>query len=109
MTRPPCDLELLSSRASQVCIALCIALSFSHNQAGKKTGWVADAKQLANISVAHSDPRFDPVVDEISPSIQTVNVLCVPIQQGDRLIGVAQACNKADGFSAHDEEVLCAL
>lgn len=59
-------------------------------------GWVAQNAEPAIIPNARLDPRFSPEIDE-DFQFHTRSILCVPIIQGERVMGVIQALNKANG------------
>jgi PAS domain S-box-containing protein len=68
------------------------------------SGWVAQHKKPRRVSDVRNDPDYlnaDPLI---------LSELCVPILQGDRLVGVINAeSRQLDGFSQADERLLTAL
>ncbi len=73
-------------------------------------GAVAITGEIANLSDAYADPRFNPAVDRAT-GYSTHNMLCVPLSnsRGD-VVGVLQLLNKRDGnFDSEDEQLLLAL
>lgn len=73
------------------------------------SGTVAQTGEIILIDDAYSDPRFDPEVDRRS-GFRTRSILCLPMKQGDEIIGVLQLLNKKSGmFSKEDAEYLGAL
>jgi phosphoserine phosphatase RsbU/P len=74
-------------------------------------GHVAVTGQVANVSDAYQDPRFNPEIDKRT-GFRTRAVLCAPLfSHKGRLIGVIQVLNKRGGgaFSAEDETLLAAF
>lgn len=73
-------------------------------------GYVAQTGKLLNIHDAYSHPLFYRGVDE-QTGFKTRNILCFPICSEDKVIGVAQLCNKSSGFHFDkcDEEVATAF
>lgn len=71
-------------------------------------GWVAQNKQIINITNAYEDPRFNSDVD-MRTGYKTNAILSMPICNHDgEVIGVAQIINKTNGsdeFTARDVEV----
>lgn len=70
-------------------------------------GWVADNREPAIIHDVSLDERFYPQVDE-SFGFQTHTLACVPLLDGERVLGVIEAVNKTSGreFSAEDNQLL---
>lgn len=70
-------------------------------------GWTAKTGRPAVVNDVRSDPRFDSRFDE-STGFVTRSVLCVPLQFEDRVIGVLELVNKADGapFDEQDLNIL---
>ncbi|XP_046852626.1 dual 3',5'-cyclic-AMP and -GMP phosphodiesterase 11-like isoform X2 [Xenia sp. Carnegie-2017] len=71
------------------------------------TGHVATTGQTLNIPDAYNDPRFNPMVDEIS-GFTTKTILCMPILScGGEILGVVQLLNKMDNtpFNTNDENL----
>lgn len=72
-------------------------------------GWVAEHRTLANVIDPRSDLRWSDVADRIT-GYTTRNLLVAPlVAPGDRLVGVLQLLNKADGFDEFDERLLTAF
>ncbi|XP_043476114.1 cGMP-dependent 3',5'-cyclic phosphodiesterase-like isoform X3 [Leptopilina heterotoma] len=73
-------------------------------------GHVATSGKLLNIRNAYSHPLFYRGIDDVT-GFKTRNILCFPIRDEERIIGVAQLCNKMDGlyFDVFDEEVATAF
>ncbi len=70
-------------------------------------GWVADNHEAAIVQDVSSDPRFYPNVDETF-GFRTQTLACVPLLEGDRLLGVIEAVNKRTDreFSTEDYQLL---
>lgn len=60
-------------------------------------GNVAKTGRLLNIRDAYAHPLFYKGVDEMT-GFKTRNLLCFPISNEQKVIGVAQLCNKVGGF-----------
>lgn len=73
-------------------------------------GHVAQTGRLLNIHNAYQHPLFYKGIDE-QTGFKTRNILCFPICDEERVIGVAQLCNKLDGFHFDkcDEETATAF
>lgn len=72
-------------------------------------GWVAETGEPVLIQDVDSDPRFFRGADEKSEFV-TKNMLCVPVNTKEKILGVLQAINKKDGlFDEDDLEILNAL
>ena len=72
-------------------------------------GWVAENKTGIIIRDAQNDPRFFKKADKKSGFI-TQSMVCVPVLNKDRTIGVLQAINKyEDTFTKDDARLLVAL
>jgi GAF domain-containing protein len=56
-------------------------------------GWVAEHKRPLVITDVRSDPRHYPKVDEAF-GFQTRSLACVPLLDGNRVLGVLEAVNK---------------
>lgn len=69
------------------------------------SGYVAKHKTPLLIADVQKDKRFNAYFDS-KTGFQTHSVLCVPIQSVDRLIGVAQAINRAGGGSFTEEDLV---
>ena len=70
-------------------------------------GYVADTGEIANITDAYADPRFNQEIDRRT-GYRTRNMLVMPLKGRDgRVLGVLQVLNKRDGpFTFDDEEQL---
>lgn len=70
-------------------------------------GWVASNRQPQVISNVLKDDRFYPLVDETF-GFQTQTLACVPLLDGDRVLGVIEAVNKYDNnaFTPEDHDLL---
>ncbi|MGQ9627246.1 MAG: GAF domain-containing protein [Anaerolineae bacterium] len=72
-------------------------------------GWVAHHGQPQLVPDVQADPRFYRGVDEVV-GYTTKSVLCVPLKIKDRVIGVVEALNKAEGgFTSDDLRLLNSL
>ena len=72
-------------------------------------GWVAEYGQPVLVSEARQDPRFYDGIDAITSST-TRSLLCVPLWDHERIIGVVEVLNKAGGvFNRHDLRLLESL
>lgn len=70
-------------------------------------GWVADQKEPAIVQDVQKDHRFFPQVDETF-GFRTQTLACVPLLDGERVLGVIEAVNKYDQreFSPEDHLLL---
>jgi len=70
-------------------------------------GWVVEHKEPLLIPDAGEDERFYQEIDKIS-GLETKSILCVPLKAKNKLIGVLEVINKADGtpFTGEDELLL---
>ncbi len=70
-------------------------------------GWVAANKRPKVVHDVHADPSFYPAVDE-TIGFQTRSLTCVPLLDGERVVGVIEAINKASDreFSDQDHDLL---
>jgi GAF domain-containing protein len=73
-------------------------------------GWVVQNAQPLQIDDPKSDPRFYDRIDK-SINFETRNILAVPLQVKDRVIGVVEVINKkgAPSFTQKDTELATAL
>ncbi|MFT5194162.1 MAG: signal transduction histidine kinase [Cellvibrionaceae bacterium] len=72
-------------------------------------GWVVENRQAAIINDVYNDNRFSSDSDMTSGFL-TKSMICVPLQQKDKVIGVIQAINKRNGeFGLHDKDLLEAV
>jgi len=85
-----------------------------HNLQGYKlppgkgiAGWVADNREPAFVHDVHKDSRFFAQVDE-TMGFHTQTLVCVPLLEGDRVLGVIEAINKLGDrdFSTEDHHLL---
>ncbi len=70
-------------------------------------GWVAENKKPAVVNDVAHDPRWTQKADK-QTQFQTKAILAVPMLMKDKLIGVMEAINRADGspFIEHDVQML---
>lgn len=70
-------------------------------------GWVVKHQQPTVVQDVRKDPRFYPQVDETF-GFTTQTLACVPLQDGERTLGVIEAVNKRSDreFSAEDHHLL---
>lgn len=70
-------------------------------------GWVATYNQPVRLKDVHGDPRFSPDVDQ-RYGYHTESLLCVPMEEEGRVVGVLYALNKANHqqFDADDQSLL---
>ncbi|MBM4128840.1 MAG: HD domain-containing protein [Nitrospira sp.] len=72
-------------------------------------GWVSAHKTPLIVHDVQSDPRFYKQADE-KTTFLTKNMICVPVQTKDKVLGVLEAINKKNGyFNEEDLNVLNAL
>jgi GAF domain-containing protein len=73
-------------------------------------GWVADKREPIVVHDVHNDPRFYQQIDETF-GFQTQTLACVPLIEGDRVLGVIEAINKVSDreFTAEDNDLLMVL
>ncbi|XP_076069074.1 cGMP-dependent 3',5'-cyclic phosphodiesterase-like [Oratosquilla oratoria] len=85
-----------------------VRISASEGIAGR----VALTGKLLNIRDAYAHPLFYRGLDQTT-GFRTRSILCFPIKSGERVIGVAELCNKANRedlhFTAMDEEIATAF
>jgi phosphoserine phosphatase len=75
------------------------------------TGWVSRCRKVANIADPTGDARWISAVDR-QTGFHTRNILAAPVvsSHDDRLLGVLQVLNKAEGsFDEFDEQLICAF
>jgi GAF domain-containing protein len=70
-------------------------------------GWVAINREPLVVRDVRNDPRFYPRVDETF-GFQTRTLACVPLLDGERVLGVIEAINKVSDreFSPEDHDLL---
>ena len=70
-------------------------------------GWVVQNQQATVVQDVRKDPRFYPQVDETF-GFTTQTLACVPLQEGDQIVGVIEAVNKLSDreFSPEDHHLL---
>ncbi|XP_071847542.1 cGMP-dependent 3',5'-cyclic phosphodiesterase-like isoform X2 [Apostichopus japonicus] len=73
-------------------------------------GHVATTGEILNITDVYSHPLFYRGVDD-STGFRTRSILCFPIRDGSKVVGIAELCNKVNGlhFTKHDEDVAAAF
>ncbi|KAJ8028821.1 cGMP-dependent 3',5'-cyclic phosphodiesterase [Holothuria leucospilota] len=73
-------------------------------------GHVATTGKILNITDVYSHPLFYRGVDD-STGFRTRSILCFPIRDGSKVVGIAELCNKVNGlhFTKHDEDVAAAF
>jgi len=67
-------------------------------------GWVAENRKPAVVNDTANDPRWTRKADKTS-NFQTKAILAVPMLMKDKLIGVMEAINHADGSPFNDQDV----
>src|SRR5258706_5070475 len=67
-------------------------------------GWVAENQKPAVVNHVADDPRWAQKADKTS-QFQTKAILAVPMLVKDKLIGVMEAINRADGSPFNDQDV----
>ncbi|MBI5209264.1 MAG: GAF domain-containing protein [Elusimicrobia bacterium] len=95
------------------CLYFDVALDLGEEVSGLRfplgqgiAGSVAQERKAAIINDVHADPRWSRKTDE-KTGFSTRSILAVPMRHKERLLGVLEAINKADG--AFDEDDLAAL
>lgn len=70
-------------------------------------GWVVQNKMPQVVADVHQDPRFYPDIDETF-GFQTRSLACVPLLDGNRVLGVIEAINKVSErpFTPVDHDLL---
>ena len=73
-------------------------------------GDVAKTRTAVNIADAYEDPRFNPETDR-KTGFRTRAILCAPVVDKGKLLGVVESINKIDGgtFDEQDESLMNAL
>ncbi|TRY73632.1 hypothetical protein TCAL_12958 [Tigriopus californicus] len=73
-------------------------------------GYVARTGEMLNIRDAQSHPLFYRNIDQVT-GFKTRSILCFPIKDDQKVIGVAELCNKTTGshFTTFDEEIASAF
>lgn len=71
-------------------------------------GWVIANGQTAVVDRPEDDERFYTDIDDAT-GFETVNMLAVPLQTRERMIGVLEIINKAPSFDDDDQAVAEAL
>ncbi|OGO71598.1 MAG: hypothetical protein A2Z37_01405 [Chloroflexi bacterium RBG_19FT_COMBO_62_14] len=66
-------------------------------------GWVAANRKPQIVTDVRLDPRFSPMVDETF-GFHTRSLTCVPLLDGDRVLGVIEAINKTSDREFTDED-----
>lgn len=67
-------------------------------------GWVAEHRQPLLIPEAAKDPRFDASFDR-KTGFTTRSMLCIPLLNKDKLLGVAQVINRRDGAPFDEDDL----
>jgi sigma-B regulation protein RsbU (phosphoserine phosphatase) len=67
-------------------------------------GWVAENRKPAVVNNVADDPRWAKKADKAS-QFQTKAILAVPMLVKDKLIGVMEAINRADGSPFNEQDV----
>lgn len=70
-------------------------------------GWVIESRKPHIVQDARRDPRFSPIVDQTF-DFKTQSLACVPLLDGNRVLGVIEALNKASGreFTLEDHDLM---
>jgi GAF domain-containing protein len=70
-------------------------------------GWVAENRKPVMVRDVRADPRFSPAVDE-DFQFHTRSMVCVPLIEGDHVLGVIEALNKSSNreFTETDRDLL---
>lgn len=70
-------------------------------------GWVVSMRRAALVNDVAKDPRWTQKADKTS-KFQTRSILAVPMQVKEKLVGVMEAINRADGqpFTEMDQKIL---
>jgi len=68
-------------------------------------GWVAQHGESVVVPYAPADPRYNPEIDA-QTGFQTTSLLSMPLRVRDRIIGVLQVVNKAEGGFDVDDQAL---
>ncbi len=70
-------------------------------------GWVAANHQPRWVPDVHLEPLFSPMVDDVT-GFRTQSLICVPLLDGNRVLGVIEVVNKASGepFDEKDLNIL---
>jgi Nif-specific regulatory protein len=73
-------------------------------------GWVAQTGEAVVCNDVSQDPRFFGGIDQ-QTGFTTRAILCVPLQQGEQIIGVIEVINTArpEGFTDEDRQLLTAF
>jgi len=67
-------------------------------------GWVAQHRESLHLPDCHADPRFNSEFDKLT-GFHTRNMICTPMLNRDRLVGVLQVMNKTEGGAFSDQDV----
>lgn len=68
-------------------------------------GWVAKHAESVMVADAQLDPRFSPQVDTMF-QFRTRSLVCVPLIENGRVLGVIQALNKIDGQEFNQADMM---
>jgi diguanylate cyclase (GGDEF)-like protein len=66
-------------------------------------GWVASTKEPLFVEDVKKDPRFFKEVDKIS-NFESKSIICAPLISKNKLLGVVEIINKADGTSFTEKD-----
>jgi phosphoserine phosphatase RsbU/P len=67
-------------------------------------GWVAQHRETLHLPDCHADPRFNAEFDK-QTGFRTRNMVCTPMVDRNRLVGVLQVMNKSDGGNFSEQDV----
>jgi GAF domain-containing protein len=67
-------------------------------------GWVAENRKPVVVRDVRADPRFSPAVDE-DFQFRTRSMVCVPLIEGERVLGVIEAINKTSNREFTDTDL----
>lgn len=70
-------------------------------------GWVVENRKPQIVQDPRNDPRFSPNVDDML-GFRTRSLACVPLIDGDRVLGVIEAINKISDreFTLQDQDLM---
>ena len=66
--------------------------------------WVVDNKTAYLVPDASQEPLFSPLVDQFT-GFQTTSLICVPLMEGNRVLGAIEAVNTLSGEPFTEEDV----
>jgi phosphoserine phosphatase RsbU/P len=67
-------------------------------------GWVAQHRETLHLPDCHADPRFNSEFDKLT-GFRTRNMICTPMLNRERLVGVLQVMNKSEGGDFSEQDV----